>query len=432
VGDRRWSNWAGNQQCSPASIERPRTEAELVAIVRAAAERGQRVKVVGAGHSFTDIACTDGILVDLTRYGDLLAFDPDTLQVTVQAGMRLSALNDALAERGAALENLGDIAYQSVAGAIATATHGTGRAFGNLATRVVGLRLIAGDGSVRSCSAEVDTEVFSVARVGIGALGVVSEVTIQCVAAFNLHAVEEPQRVDAVLEAWDELLVAHDHFEFFWVPNTGWALTKRNRRTTDPVQERSRWVRWRNEVLYDNVAFGAANRVARRRPSATRRLGKALPSAGRVEYTEPSHAVFASTRLVHFYEMEYAVPVEVVPEALTRVRALVKDEGLPLLFPVEVRAVAADDIALSTATGRTTGYVAVHVYRGTPFRRYFEGVEAIMDDYDGRPHWGKMHFQTAATLAARYPRWDEFAAVRDRLDPARTFANAYLDRVLGT
>lgn len=431
MGDRGWSNWAGNQRCAPVAIERPRSESDLVAVVQRAAAAGRRVKVVGAGHSFTDIACTDGHLVDLVDYGRLLRFDAATCRVTVQAGMRLSALNRALAQRGAALENLGDIAYQSVAGATSTATHGTGLRFGNLATRIVGLRLITGDGTVLVCSADEHPDVFRVARVGLGALGVLSEVTIQCVPAFNLHAVETPTRVDDVLEAWEEILADRDHFEFFWVPNTGWALTKSNQRTTERVRPRSRWQRWRNEVLYDNVAFGAANRVARRRPALTRRLGKALPSAGPMDYIEPSYEVFASARHVHFYEMEYAIPVADVPEALNRVRALVKDLRLDLLFPVEVRAVAADDIALSTASGRDTGYLAVHVYHGMPFQAYFEGVEAIMDDYGGRPHWGKLHFQTAATLAGRYPGWNEFAAIRDRTDPARVFANAYLDRVLG-
>lgn len=426
-----WTNWAGNQRCVPHAVERPRTEAELVAVVERAAASGRRVKAVGAGHSFTDIACTDGYLVDLRDYGRLLHFDPASCRVTVQAGIRLAELNRLLAERGAALPNLGDIAYQSIAGATATATHGTGRRFGNLATGIVGMRLIAGDGSVVTCAADDDPELLRVARVGLGALGLVSELILQCVPAFNLHAVEEPMPVDDVLDDWDGWLDRHDHFEFFWVPNTRWALTKRNRRTTEAARPRSRWERWRNGILYDNVAFGAANRVVRRRPSAVRRLGKALPSAGRVEYIEPSHQVFASPRLVHFVEMEYAVPLDAVPEALGRVRALVQAERLPLLFPVEVRAVAADDIALSPAYGRETGYLAVHVYRGTPQEPYFSGVEAIMDDYGGRPHWGKVHHQTAHSLAERYPEWDDFLAVRERLDPKGTFANPYLSQVLG-
>ena len=427
-----WTNWAGNQRCVPHVVERPRTEAELVSIVGGAASTGRRVKAVGAGHSFTDIACTDGTLVDLRDYGRLLSFDPVTCRATVQAGIRLTDLNRLLAERGAALPNLGDIAYQSIAGATATATHGTGRRFGNLATTIVGMRLIAGDGSIVTCGPDDDPDLLRVARVGLGALGLVSELVLQCVPAFNLHAIEEPMPVDDVLEDWDDLLDRNDHFEFFWVPNTRWALTKRNRRTLEPVRPRSPWERWRNGVLYDNVAFGAANRVARHRPSLVRRLGKTLPSAGKVEYVEPSPQVFASPRYVHFVEMEYAVPLAAVPEALNRVRALVEAERLPLLFPVEVRAVAADDIPLSPAHGRETGYLAVHVYRGTPQEPYFSGVEAIMDDYGARPHWGKVHFQTADSLAARYPGWNAFLDARERLDRGRTFANPYLERVLGS
>ena len=431
MAGRDWTNWAGNQRCRPTAVERPRTENEVAAVVRSAASRGEKVKVVGSGHSFTEIATTDGVLVDLRHLTGIVRFDAERCRVTVRAGTTLADLNRRLAERGVALPNLGDIAYQTVAGAAATGTHGTGRRFGNLSTGITGFRLVDGGGDVRIATAEHDSELLVAGRVGLGALGVLTEVTLQCVPAFNLHAVEEPQRVDDVLADWDAILDRHDHFEFFWVPNTGWALTKRNRRTTEGVRARSRWERWRNEVLYDNVAFGVANRVARRRPSSTRRLGKALPSAGRVEYVEPSHQVYASARLVRFYEMEYAIPLASVPEALNRVRALVADQGLPLLFPVEVRAVAADDIALSPAQGRETGYVAVHVYRGTAFERYFGGVEAIMGDYDGRPHWGKLHFLTAAELASRYPEWERFSMLRDRVDPDRRFANAYLDRVLG-
>ncbi len=431
MAGREWTNWAGNQRCRPVAIERPRTEEEIAAVVRRAADEGQRVKVAGSGHSFTDIATTDGVLVDLAHLTGIVRFDAERSEVTVRAGTTLAVLNRLLAERGVALPNLGDIVEQTVAGATSTGTHGTGRGFGNLSTGITGFRLVDGEGTARVATENEDAELLAVGRVGLGALGILTELTLRCVPAFNLHAVEEPRRVDAVLAEWEEILEREDHFEFFWVPNTGWALTKRNWRTTERAQPRSRWHRWRNQVLYDNLAFGAANRVARRWPAATRRLGKALPSAGRVDYVEPSHDVFASPRFVRFYEMEYAIPLASVPEALNRVRDLVAAEALPLLFPVEVRAVAADDIALSPAYGRETGYVAVHVYRGTPFERYFTGVEAIMGDYGGRPHWGKLHFLTAAELAPRYTLWERFATLRDRLDPARRFANPHLDRVLG-
>jgi L-gulonolactone oxidase len=426
-----WSNWAGNQTCAPSSIRHPATEAELVQIVTAAAREGQRVKCVGAGHSFTPIACTDGVMVDLSHYRRVLAHDPETRHITVEAGITLSELSDELDRRGLALENMGDIAYQSIAGATATATHGTGWHFGNLSSRIVGLRLVTGDGTVLDCSAEQNPEVFSAARAGIGALGVVSTVTLEAVPAFRLHAIEEPMRVDELLADFDGFMSSADHVEFYWVPHTGWALTKRNRRTDEPAVPRPLVRRAVDEVLLPNVAFGALCRVGRRKPDWIPRMAKILPSTGRVEYVERSDKVFTSPRLVHFYEMEYAVPRDAVPEALNRVRRLVDELGIQLSFPVEVRVVAPDDIPLSTAQGRATGYIAVHVYRGTPYDAYFQGVERIMDSYDGRPHWGKMHFQRAETLAPRYPGWDSFQAVRRQVDPEGRFANPYLDRVLG-
>jgi L-gulono-1,4-lactone dehydrogenase len=431
AGRRSWRNWAGNQSCSPAAIVTPSAEDQLVDVVREAATAGRRVKVVGSGHSFTDIACTDGTLVDLARYGKVLSTDPAAGTVTVQAGITLARLGEELAARGLAVENLGDVAYQTVAGATSTGTHGTGLAYRGLAAGVVAMRLVLADGSVLACSEGEEAGVWSAARVGLGALGIVSTMTIRCRPAFTLHAVEAPMRMDEVTADLDGFFASADHVEFYWVPHTGWALTKRNTRTAEPPVPRSRWAEWRDDVLLSNVAFGAMCRLGRLRPAWIPRLAKLVPSTGTVEYSDRSDRVFTSPRLVRFCEMEYAVPREALGEALDRVRRLVDRLGIQLSFPVEVRVAAADDIPLSTASGRDTGYVAVHTYRDTPHDQYFAGVEAIMDDYGGRPHWGKLHYQTARTLAHRYPAWDEFARVRERLDPDRRFANPYLDRVLG-
>ena len=430
-GRTSWTNWAGNQSCAPVAIRQPSTEHELSSIVKDAAAAGQRVKVVGAGHSFTPIACTDGVLVDLSLYGRVLAHDAAAATVTVEAGIPLHVLCEELAARGLALENMGDINRQSIAGATSTATHGTGLRYGNLATRIVGMRLVTGDGSIVECSADENADVLDVARVGLGALGVVSTITLACVPAFRLHAIEEAMPVDDVLADLDALVSENDHFEFYWVPHTRWALTKRNRRTDEPAEPRTRVRELIDDVLLPNVAFGAMCRIGRRRPQWIPRLAKLVPSSDRIEYVDRSDRVFTSPRLVRFYEMEYAVPREALPDALQRVRGLVDRLGMQLSFPVEVRVVRGDDIPLSTAHGRDTGYIAVHVYKGTPYDAYFQGVEAIMDDYDGRPHWGKMHFQRAETLAPRYPRWHDFQAMRDRLDPQRRFSNPYLERVLG-
>jgi FAD-linked oxidoreductase len=430
-----WSNWARNQTCAPAEIARPGSEAELVDLVKQAAAAGRRVKAVGAGHSFTSIACTDGVLVDLDGYGRVLGHDSATGRVTVEAGISLHRLSDELDTRGLALENMGDIDSQSVAGATQTATHGTGLRFGNLSSQIVGLRLVTGDGTVVEATGPDDgnenPDVFAAARVGLGALGVLSTVTLRCVPAFRLHAVEEPVPVDEVLADLDDLVAAHDHYEFYWVPHTRWALTKRNRRTDEPARPRPKVREWVDDMVLNNYAFGVLCRAGRWRPSLIPRLAKIIPNTGRLDYVDRSDRVFTSPRTVRFYEMEYAIPREALPEALGRVRRLVDEIGMQISFPVEVRVVAPDDIPLSTAYGRETGYIAVHVYKGTSYDAYFSGVERIMDSYGGRPHWGKMHFQRAETLAPRYPRWDDFQAVRARLDPEGRFANPYLDRVLG-
>jgi L-gulono-1,4-lactone dehydrogenase len=430
-----WSNWARNQTCAPAEIAHPGSEAELVDLVKQAAAAGRRVKAVGAGHSFTSIACTDGVLVDLDRYGRVLGHDPATGRVTVEAGISLHRLSDELDARGLALENMGDIDRQSVAGATQTATHGTGLRFGNLSSQIVGLRLVTGDGTVVEATGPEDgnenPDVFAAGRVGLGALGVLSTVTLRCVPAFRLHAVEEPVPVDEVLADLDDLVAEHDHYEFYWVPHTRWALTKRNRRTDEPARPRPKVREWVDDMVLNNYAFGVLCRAGRWRPSLIPRLARIIPNTGRLDYVDRSDRVFTSPRTVRFTEMEYAIPREALAEALGRVRRLVDEIGMQISFPVEVRVVASDDIPLSTACGRETGYIAVHVYKGTPYDAYFSGVERIMDSYGGRPHWGKMHFQRAETLAPRYPRWDDFQAVRARLDPEGRFANPYLDRVLG-
>jgi FAD-linked oxidoreductase len=426
-----WRNWAGNQVARPCAVHHPASEDELSSIVKRAAAEGTTVKVVGAGHSFTDIACTDGHVIELDRYARVLEVDVDRHQATVEAGIPLEHLNLVLDARGLALPNLGDIAYQTVAGATQTGTHGTGARLGGLATQIAGLRLIVADGSVLDCSADEHPDVFGAARVGLGALGIVSRVTLQCVPAFLLHAYERPMRLDAVLAELDEHVATNDHFEFFWVPHTGWALTKANNRTDAPLSPRGRFAYWRDKSLLENHAFGLVCRMGRRRPAWIPRLARALPASGGTEYVEPSYRVFASPRRVRFLEMEYAIAREACVEALRAVCQFVRDAGLLLNFPVEVRFTAPDDIPLSTASGRESAYIAIHVFQRMDEQRYFRGVERIMDDHDGRPHWGKLHFQTAATLASRYAQWGRFLAVRDRLDPERRFANAYTRRVLG-
>jgi FAD-linked oxidoreductase len=429
-------NWARNQSCIPAEVQRPTSTEEVAAAVAGAHAAGRRVKAIGAGHSFTSVAMTGGVLVSLERMNTVLDVDRTTCRVRTQAGITLRRLGDELAAAGLAMPNLGDINVQSIAGAINTATHGTGIEWGNLATAVVGMELVDGRGRVVRCDESTDPDLLQVARVGVGALGIVTEVTMQCVPAFNLHASEtiEPfdDLLDDVVDGLPEFATSADHAEFFWMPGAQRCQVKRNRRTLEPADPPSRWAYVRDKYLAENLAFGTVCRVARRFPSMAPRVAGLIGGAvSERELIDRSDKVFASPRHVRFVEMEYGIPVEDLPVALRRVRDLTGRLSYPTLFPIEVRVSAGDDIPLSTGFGRRNGWIAVHQYRGAPYDDYFRGVEAIMDDYGGRPHWGKLHNQTAATLRDRYPEWDRFAGVRARLDPDGTFRNEYLDRVLG-
>ena len=426
-----WKNWAGNQIAHPLSIEKPRSDEELLATVVSARERGETVKVVGSGHSFTSIALTQGRLVSLENMSGIVGVDTDAQRVTVKAGTTLADLNVLLDQHGLALANLGDITYQTVAGAVSTGTHGTGRHLTGLAGQITGMRIINGLGQITDTDETQNTEILRLGRVGLGALGAITQVTLQAVPAFRLRAVETPMRVDQLLEEIDTHVDTNDHFEFFWVPHTGWALTKRNNRTEDDVSPQPVVRHWIDKVLIENYGFGAVCAVGRLRPKWIPRLAKALPSSGGREYVDTSYKVFASTRLVKFYEMEYSIPRSHVVDALNEVRSMVDSNGHLLNFPVEVRFTKADDMALSTSYGRDSAYIAVHIYKGMDYQPYFRDVEAIMRTHEGRPHWGKLHFRTAPDLAPAYPLFDEFLQLRKRLDPNRVFANEYTDRVLG-
>jgi FAD-linked oxidoreductase len=390
------------------------------------------VRVVGAGHSFSDIALTDGTMISLERMAGVLDVDRQSALVRVQAGITIKALSRALASHGLAMENLGDIDVQSIAGAISTSTHGTGSRLRNISSQVVELKLALADGSTLRCSPDSDPELFRAARVGVGALGVIVEVTLRCVPAFTLRGVDAPAPLSQTLERFEELAEVNDHFEFFVFPHTDVALTRTNNRTGEPARPRGRWVAYANDVLLTNHAFGAICAAGRLMPGRIPQLNRLLTRlAGSSTRVDSSAEIFASPRLVRFTEMEYALPRERTAEAVRAVMDLIEREGFAVPFPIEVRTVAGDDAMLSTAAGRDSGYVAVHMFKGMEWRPYFKAVEAIMDGFDGRPHWGKRHFQTAATLRGRYPDWDRFQAIRARLDPQGRFANEWSERVLG-
>lgn len=424
-------NWAGNERCVPSHVHQPATTDEVATIVRNAAAAGERVKAIGGAHSFTGAAMTDGHLLSLDAMDRIVSVDG--ADVTVQAGIRLRALNEQLHQHGLALPNLGDIDKQSIAGATATATHGTGTGLGNLATTIVGIEIVTGDGTVRRADEHHDPELLRVARVGLGALGILTEVTLRCVPAFNLRAVETIEPLADVLADFGNVMRSTDHVEFYWMPGARRCQVKRNTRTDEPLQPQPKLAYVRDKWIGENLAFGTVCRVGRRFPSlAPKVAGIIMKAAAERELVDRSDRVFCSPRRVHFVEMEYGVPFDAVPEALGRIAELVTTLPFPPMFPIEVRASKGDDIPLSTGNGRDSGWIAVHQYIGTPYEAYFQGVENIMNGLSGRPHWGKMHYQNSSTLSHCYPEWTTFQQWRAELDPTGTFRNAYLDRVLGT
>jgi FAD-linked oxidoreductase len=427
-----WRNWAGDQRCAPAAIERPGTRAELIDAIGRAADQRRGVRAAASGHSFTDIACTEGVMLRLERLDRVLDVDRDSGLVRVEAGIRVGDLAEALETHGLALENQGDIDRQTLAGAISTATHGTGARFRNMSAQVESVELVLADGGVAELSADSDPDGLRAARAGLGALGIIYAVTLRTVPAFTIRRVDRPAPLDETLAGLDELPDLHDHFELYAFPHTDVALLRESERTDDPPRPRSRRHEYVQEVVLENWVAEAYARVSRRLPSLTGPLGRALAGRiGRSVTVDRSHRVFASERRLRFTEMEYAIPREHGAEAVRRVLELIEREDLRVSLPIEVRFVAPDDAFLSPSHGRATCYVAVHIYSGVAWERYFQGVEEIMDSYGGRPHWGKRHFQTAQTLVPRYPRWADFQRVRSRLDPEGRFANAHTDRVLG-
>lgn len=419
---------------TPAAVAHPSTTEEVADAIRQAADHGLTVKAVGSGHSFTPIAATDGLLLFLDRLTGIVSADTRTGLVTVRAGTYLHVLTRALWALGLALENQGDIDRQTISGALATGTHGTGARFAGLASGVRGLRIVLADGRIVDCDAEHDPELLEAARIGLGAFGIITELTLQCVPAFLLQAHEQPGTLSGVLDELDELVDRTDHLEFYWFPHTDRVLTKRNTRLPADAEPNPlpRWRAWLDDDLLSNTVFERINRIATARPALIPRInaisGRALSAR---TFTAPAYEVFASRRDVVFREMEYALPRAALPGVLAELKRITDRSDIRTPFPVEVRFAPADDMWLSTAHGRDSAYVAIHQYHRLDHRAYFEAFESVARSAHGRPHWGKLHGRSRADLEPEYPRMGDALAVRDRVDPERRFANAYLARVLG-
>jgi L-gulono-1,4-lactone dehydrogenase len=430
---RRWRNWSGEQQCRPLRIARPRTREGLVAALIEANRAERRIKVAGSGHSFTGAALTDGTLLDLGLLNRVLEVDRPGGLVKVEAGIVLADLNRRLDQRGLALESLGDIDRQTLAGSISTATHGTGIRFRNLSSQVVAIEIVGADGTLRELSEASDPDGWRAARVGLGALGAIYSLTLRTVTNFRIDRSDRQRPLAEVLAALDSFVDELDHFEFYVFPHTEIALCRESMRTQVPARPASPAATYAQEVVLENWAAAGVVQLARHVPAAIPTLSRvAAAGTGKSHKVDRSYRVYASERRIKFTEMEYSIPRASAREAVERVLKIAARPELQVPFPIEVRFTAGDDAMLSPAHGRDSCYVAVHHDRYGDWQPYFEAVAAVMADYGGRPHWGKRHQLGASELAKLYPRFDDFKAVRARLDPDSRFANPYTEQVLGS
>lgn len=425
-----WSNWAGHQKCRPRDFVKVSGVGELSEVVGRAGAEGRQITTVGSGHSFTPTALSDDLLLDVTSIAGVIAVDRTSGLVEVGAGTILADLNRELDRLGLAMPNLGDIDRQTVAGAISTGTHGTGSALPNISAQIERLKLMNSRGEI----VELDpgSDELLAARVAVGSLGVLVSITLRTVPAFNLHRVDAPMDLDEVLADFDRITEQNEHFEFFVFPYTRTALTLSRNRTDKPLAPRSQADRFLGDVVLENGLGDLALRLTGRIPSIIPRMARySTGFMSQSEQIDRSHRVFANYRTIRFNEMEYALPAETGPVALRRVMELIETEHFPLAMPIECRVSAGDDALISQAQGRPTAYIAVHQHQTVEYEPYFREIEKIFREYDGRPHWGKLHFREAADLAPGFPRWGDFQAVRDRLDPDRNFSNDYVTKVLG-
>jgi FAD/FMN-containing dehydrogenase len=382
-----WTNWSGRLKSHPAKLEKPEDEEAAIGAVRAAHAKGHRMRCVGAAHSHAPLVVTDETLLDLSKLSGVVDLDSARCEAVVWAGTRIADLGSPLHDAGLALHNQGDIDRQTIAGAIATGTHGTGSHLKNLSSAVLGARVILADGTVVDCDGDHDPELLDICRLSLGAVGVLSQVRLSVRDAYHLEEKMWLEDLDEILDRIDALAAGTRHFEFFWMPGKRKAACKSLTETPSPPR-------------YPLGAEGT--RLAR------------------------SYEVLANDRPDKHTEMEYSLPREAGPDCVRALREMIAQDFPDLSWPVEYRTLAQDDVWLSTAYERPTATISVH--QGIEFEDgpLFRASEEIFLFFGGRPHWGKAHFLRGDQLAECHPRWEEWWRVRDHYDPDDRFLNPYL------
>lgn len=427
----RWRNWSSSVKATPQQILFPGNEAEIQAIVRKAQQNGQKIRVVGAGHSFTPLVQTDSIIVSLDKLSGIVSVDKEKEEAVVWAGTRLKELGTLLHEQGLAMENLGDIDVQSIAGALSTGTHGCGITLGVLASQLTSVTMVTADGELLEINPQLDPERFKAIQVSMGTLGIITRMGLRLRKAYKLKYSSKKETFEEVLESLEDYKKNNRNFEFYWFPYSETIQTK-VMNITDESPKGNGFGNWLNDIFLENGVFWVISRISRHIPGTFRAMSRLSAwGVSASSNTAWSHQVFATKRLVRFQEMEYNIPAEHFSDALREIKEAMETFNFRVHFPIECRWVKGDDIWLSPAYQRDSAYIAVHSYKGMAHEEYFGAMEAIFKKYNGRPHWGKMHNQTAETLKQSYPKWDDFHGIRRQLDPNGLFLNGYMKELFG-
>jgi len=427
-----WLNWSGGVTCKPRQVLVPENEMDLAAAIRSA--EGP-VRAPGSGHSFTPLCASTGVLLDLAAFRGVKGTSQEPPSATIRAATPLWEIGPALHAHGVALGNMGDIDRQTLAGVVATGTHGTGRTLGCLSADVTGFRIVLASGDVLNCTAREHGEIFLAGRVSLGTLGVMTEITTSLRPRYRLIEDNFFLATDALFARLDELIATNRHFEFFWFPYSDVAVCKALKQTQTPAPEpRSAEHLRRRGTRYsaESRLFAGINEALPYLPFLLRPahglFSRAMPTPASARW---SHEIFPSARPVRFNEMEYAVPIGQGADCIREIVAEIRRKRINTGFPLEFRTVAADDIWLSPFYRRESATIAVHQYYKVDTTPLFSACEEIFRAYEGRPHWGKRHTRTRQELVELYPAFERFCSLRRDLDPTGKFLNSYLKPLFG-
>lgn len=402
-----WVNWAGNQSFAPRARVAPSDEADVRRAVAEAARDGATLRVAGAGHSFGPVVSTDGVLMSVDGMRGVTGVDTEAGTVTVLPGTRVADLGDPLWRHGLALRNQGDIDSQTMAGAVATGTHGSGITLPSFSASLRAARLVTGGGEVVEVGPD-DPELLRAARVAVGTLGVMTSLTLDVTERHELREWIGAMPLAQVLDSWDDLVHGHRHFSFFWLPDE------------------------RSAALYGLTVPDTADRddLCYVKIYDVPGEGGPLPDARARVRTDRSYRIYPSVFEPNFHEMEYMVPAGAGRETFLEIRDLVRTRFPQCVYPVEVRFTAADDGMLSPNHGTDVAVVSVSGEPGTDYWPFLRACDEVFAAHRGRPHWGKLHFMTPERMAELFPDHERFRAIRAGLDPAGTFLNDLLRPLL--